>query len=317
VCFTVTVRYVIIVVQVNMLGLISVKQCKSLLSSLPYFLLVALVSCGDSVPESTRKSLERQIGIHNRTTDLLEKAQLAEDISKRHWDSEQSEQWLVKSRKHKSAWRVQYCGGNGMSPREENLLSELDGYPKPHRENDWHSISRTYGSLYALCGEKTYAELYGEYASLAKFASIKDSICGLTVNPSVLGNVIRGEFADFAPISEDEARELGLAASKGYGECQCVLHDHFKIKDNISIGFCIGKDYQDCRDEAYCGATADRIELAEKLDGYQYKFPGVSDPYADYSPTGFSPSSYSQALEWGKVQTEALVRDYCSSTADC
>lgn len=278
--------------------------------------LCLLVACGESVPQHKKLSVERQIGIHDQTNDLLEKARLAGHISNIHWDPELAVQWSAKAKQHKSSWRLQNCDVGNIPSQKEELLAELNALPKPHRQNDYGDVTRIYKGLYELCGEQIYADRYGEYSSLLKFASIKKSICNLEIGGTALGDVIQHEFSGYALLTREEARNLGAAASAGYGECQCVLHDYFKVPDNISIGFCIGPDYQDCKDTAYCGATADRAELAKKLDGYEYKFPGVSDPYESFSaPTNLL--SAPQALEWGKARTAELVRQFCSGNPDC
>lgn len=285
-----------------------------------FILPIALNACGDATPVAS--DYERRVVLayeadYERATDFIERAEIAQKIADAHWDPAKSSDWISKAKDNQSNWKKQNCKAGFVSEAERELLGKLNGLPKPPRNNDFYQFARFYESLFALCGDNKYAESYAEFKALAEFDSRTNRICKKTIHTyssKVMAGEILRTYYDLTEMTSIVAGKLGAEAVKGYGECQCVMHDYFKVRDNISIGFCIGPNYQDCRDTAYCGASADRVALAEKLGGYKYEFPKNSSTYG----SGISPgSSASELLDWGMSQTQSLMRDYCMRTPDC
>lgn len=71
-----------------------------------------------------------------------------------------------------------------------------------------------------------------------------------TYNPAVVGNSI---FSHIPELNYRESQELGELAVVGYGECMCALHNALGIKDDMSIGYCVGSQYMECEETAFCG----------------------------------------------------------------
>lgn len=270
------------------------------------------LGCGESVPDYERDYVNRLITNYNGSSDLWEKGQAAQRIATSHWSEKEKQKWIKKSEIHKADWRDSNCKAGAKSAVEIRLLNDLPSR-KPLAGIDWSDAAYAYQQLFDLCGDQTYAEKHSKYKGLAEFYSKTRDICGEVVHTysgSVVGAAIKRNYSTLSEMTNEVAQGLGEKAVEGYGECMCVMHNYFGVKDQISIGFCIDDTFHECK-TAFCGATGDRKEIAKALNGYRYSAPRGSSYQSSYG------AGYSDLLEWGKRQTEILVQDYCSTNPHC
>jgi hypothetical protein len=78
-----------------------------------------------------------------------------------------------------------------------------------------------------------------------------------TYSATTVGDSI---FKNIPELDYEQSQALGVKAVEGYGECLCALHDFLNIKDDYSIGYCIGDNYFDCErgEGAFCGRNIQR-----------------------------------------------------------
>lgn len=283
------------------------------LSVLSTLVVATLVfGCGESVPDYQRENVNWLIKQYNGSSDLWDKGKAAQRIANVHWSEKEKLKWLKKSENHKANWRGANCKVGVKSAAEMRLLADLPSR-RPLSGNDWSGAALGYKQLFELCGDLTYAEKHAEYKGLAEFYAKTEDICGEVVHTysgSVVGAAIKRNYSDLSGMTDEVAQNLGKKAVEGYGECMCVMHNYFGVKDQISIGFCIDDTYHECK-TAFCGATGDRKSIAEALNGYRYRMPRASSYQSLYG------AGYSDLLEWGKRQTEILVQEYCSTDPNC
>lgn len=284
-----------------------------------FIVLLMLAGCGESVPDYKKSYISNRISEFNETQDLLKKKEIAYSIARSHWNEKDRLSWESMGGDITAQWRSKNCNPGLKSNEERRLLSEISSTRVTF--NDYGSIASNYKSLFDLCGEKSYLEPYAEFNALREFSSKTESICGEVVHTysgGVVGSKILSTYKELTSMNEAVASKLGNQAVKGYGECMCVMHDYFKVKDNFSIGFCVGHNYFTCSHPqmsgAFCGQNGDRTKLAEIVGDYEYHVPRGSSSYGSYASPG---STAADLLEWGKAQTESLVRDYCSSDPNC
>ena len=72
-----------------------------------------------------------------------------------------------------------------------------------------------------------------------------------TYSPTVMGQSI---FENVPEFSYSQSLALGM---KAVNECRCVLYNALKIKDDISIGYCVGEKLIECK-TAFCGRNVKR-----------------------------------------------------------
>mgnify|MGYP001291058404 CR=1 FL=1 len=75
-----------------------------------------------------------------------------------------------------------------------------------------------------------------------------------TYSSTTVGDAI---FKNIPELDYEQSQILGKKAVRGYGECMCALHNALDIKDDMSIGYCMGDSYYDC-DTAFCGRNIKR-----------------------------------------------------------
>jgi hypothetical protein len=282
-------------------------------------LLVVLMLVGcDQTPTYKKELVADWISRFNESENLFEKKRLAHDISRTHWNKPGRLRWKSVGDDLTLQWRSLNCKPGLESQEEKRLLSRTRGRVA---FNDYSSLASTYKKLFDLCGEESYLEQYAEFNALTKFASKTKTVCGEVVHTysgGVVGSKILSTYKDLTSMNASVANRLGNQAVKGYGDCMCVMHDYFKVKDNFSIGFCMGPEYFSCSHPkvggAYCGQSRDRTKLAAIIGDYEYSVPRETSSYGSYASPG---STAADLLEWGKAQTESLVRDYCSGNPDC
>ena len=274
----------------------------------------ALVACGEEVPKWQLERVAEYEREYESTDDLWEKKHTAELLAKYHWDPREAVNWDTVAVSQADKWRQSNCTAGQASKREQDLLEKVTGYSMPPTNIEWSGLAETYGDLYELCFDQAYADKYAEFKALAEFDGRTSAICEeviRTYSGFALADKILSEYSQLASMTRTVAQELGDKAVVGYGECQCAMHHHFKVRDNMSIGFCIEDKYYDC-ETAYCGATGDRVEIAKK--GYRYEIPRNSFRYgSDISPG----SSASELMEWGRIQTQNLMDNYCNQPGNC
>ena len=282
-------------------------------------IFLILTGCGESATDTERKYINIMTSEFHETQNLLAKKKIADDIAKNHWNEKSRFKWTEITEELKTQWKLENCTPGFKSYEEKRILSEVASTRVSF--NDYRDIAWNYRRLFDLCGNENYLEPYAEFSALAKFASKTRSICGEVVHTysgEMIGRKIRSSYEELKSMNESIARKLGDQAVEGYGECMCVMHDYFKVKDNFSIGFCVGPEYFTCSHPqisgAYCGESGDRAELAKTVGDFEYRVPRGNSSYGSYASPG---STAADLLEWGKAQTESLVRDYCSGNPDC
>lgn len=284
-----------------------------------FIVVVMLSGCDEPVPDYKKRYIAGQISDFHETQELFEQKNIAYRIARGHWKEKHRMHWEAVGDELTDEWQSKNCKPGFKSNEERRLLAEISSTRVSM--NEYASIASDYYSLFGLCGEKSYLEPYAEFKALGEFSSKTKSICGEVVHTysgGVVGNKILSTYKDLTSMNESVANKLGDQAVEGYGECMCVMHDYFKVKDNFSIGFCVGPDYFTCSHPqmsgAFCGESGDRTKLARIVGDYEYRVPRGTSSYGSYASPG---STATDLLEWGKAQTESLVRDYCSGNPDC
>jgi hypothetical protein len=281
--------------------------------------LVVLVACGDKVPDWKKSSTSRNVAEFNSAISSWEKRNIALRLARDHWSEKERTKWQKTGEELTAKWRDENCVTDFKSEEEQGLLNEISAIRISF--NDYESIARKYRSLYDLCGEKSYLEQFSEFESLSEFASKTKSICEEVVHTyrgSAVGEKIQSVYRELTSMDEITAIELGNRAVEGYGNCLCVMHDYFEVRDNFSIGFCVGPNYFTCSHpqlgNAYCGQGADREKLAKIVGDYKYRVPRGSSSYGSYLSPG---ATAADLLEYGKRKTDELVAEHCAGNPDC
>ena len=282
-------------------------------------ILIMVSGCSEPASDSKKWLVSHYISEYQNSQNILEKKVAAYRIASIHWKEKDRLKWKKMGDDLTAQWRSENCSPGFKSNEEKRLLSEVTSTRVTF--NDYSSIAFDYKSLFDLCGDESYLKPYAEFRALAEFSGNTNSICGEVVHTysgEVVGRKIQSRYKELTSMSETIALKLGNQAVEGYGECMCVMHDYFKVKDNFSIGFCVGPDYFTCSHPqmsgAFCGESGDRSKLAGIVGDYEYRVPRGTSSYGSYASPG---STAADLLEWGKAQTESLVRDYCRGNSDC
>jgi hypothetical protein len=282
-------------------------------------MLITIAGCSEPVSDSTKYLVSKYMADFKSAETILDKKEAAERVAMFHWKEKDRIKWQNRADKLMNDWRSQNCVTGVKSNEEKALLSKISSTRITF--NDYNSIAINYKKLFELCFEESYGESYSEFNALSEFASKTNSICGEVVHTysgEDVARKIRSVYKELSTMDEVTSRVLGNEAVKGYGKCMCVMHDYFKVRDNISIGFCIGPNYFTCSHPqmsgAFCGESGNRDEMAKIIGDYKYRTPRGISSYGSYLSPG---STAADLLEWGKSQTESLVRSYCSGNPDC